>query len=268
MVRPRGAGGMIPEGYRWVRREGGVRLLLAPDLAPEDVPEPGEGEAVRPGVARGGLRRLTRNGRVLWVRRYRHGGLVGPLLADRYGGPRRGVRELRILAHLCRGRVAVPEPAFLEVRPAGVLVRMRLGTWDLPGRPLTEALAGPATGRRAAAREAGRAVRRLHDAGVVHGDLHIGNVLWDGRRAGILDLDSARFPGVVGAEARWGEILRLLRSARKRRASLACSNRDALRFLDAYAGGDRGWREGLHPRLVRFERGLRLHSVLWGRGDR
>jgi tRNA A-37 threonylcarbamoyl transferase component Bud32 len=252
-----------PTGFRWSHPEPGVEVLLAPGLEPDIVPAPDEGKAVEEGVMRGPVQVVDLDGRRLWVKRYRHGGLTGPLFRDLYLNFRRGLWEMLVLDHLARGRVRVPEPAFLEVRRVGPLFRMRMGTWDLPGRNLAKVLAGPAAGRRPALAAAGRAVRRLHDDGVLHGDLHIHNLLWDGETAGILDFDSARLLRDVGEEGRWEEILRLLRSAVKRRSGLACNSTDAMRFLDAYASGEPEWRTELPGRMADFARSVARHALLW-----
>jgi tRNA A-37 threonylcarbamoyl transferase component Bud32 len=255
----------LPLGFRWTPRAGGAEVLLAPGFEAEEVPAPDSGEMTRTGVARGPLRRLEVRGRGLWVRAYRHGGLFGPLLSDRFLTRRRGLEEILLLDHLSRGRVPAPRPAFLEIRYAGPFVRMRLGTWEIAGRPMTTAMAGEAAGRRSAMEAAGRAVRRLHDCGVLHGDLHLDNMLWDGETAGLLDFDRARRVGELSTGQRWHDLLRLLRSARKRRTHIACSSTDALRFLRAYSGGEAGWREELPDRMAAFERSVALHSLLWRR---
>jgi len=253
----------LPAGYRWTRAGPGVEVLLAPGFEADEVPAPTAGEVAETGVARGPLRRLELRGRKLWVRAYRHGGLLGRLLGDRFLGRRRGLEEILLLDHLSRGRVPAPKPAFLEVRRSGPFVKMRLGTWEIAGRPMTKALAGDAAGRRQAMEAAGRSVRRLHDCGVLHGDLHLDNLLWDGEEAGLLDFDHARRVGEPSEDQRWRELLRLLRSARKRRSRIACTTTDALRFLRAYRGDEAGWREGLAERLAAFERSVARHALLW-----
>ena len=82
----------------------------------------------------------------------------------------------------------------------------------------------------------GRFVARMHDAGVLHGDLHAGNFLV--RPSGeifLVDLDAVRL-GAPLDEATSLANLAMLASSFTRR----CSRSDRLRFLAAYAWA-RGW---------------------------
>ena len=73
---------------------------------------------------------------------------------------------------------------------------------------------------RRAARAAGKAVRLLHDAGGLHADLHIKNLLIreDARSAEVIvvDLDRAEIRDPMPAQRRMRELMRLYRSLRKR----------------------------------------------------
>lgn len=257
-----------PEGWHQERTAWGEVLWLAPGVEAGEVPEPGAGRTRSEGVSRGGVRRVETTGGALWIREYRRGGALAHLMGDRYLSSRRGLREAALLQDLHRAGLPVPEPLFLGIT-SGIWVRMRLGTRESSGRPLTRVLRAGPHERRAAMRGAGSALRRLHDAGIRHGDLHLDNILWDGARAVLLDLDHARRAGARGGldrNDRWRELMRLLRSARKRRRNLACSSTDALRLLAAYAGEDVGpWIRELRTRLPELESRLRWHGLLWSR---
>jgi tRNA A-37 threonylcarbamoyl transferase component Bud32 len=96
-----------------------------------------------------------------------------------------------------------------------------------------------------------RLVRRFHDAGFVHGDLHGGNLLVTGEAGApqirILDLHTVRRCARVSRGARFGNVAKLMHSL-----STATSGPDRETLLDAYEGDAPvlGGREAL-PALAR-----------------
>jgi 3-deoxy-D-manno-octulosonic acid kinase len=167
------------------------------------------------------------DGRDRWaVRHYARGGAAAPLLGDRYAalGTPRPLRELAASLE-ARGR-GVPTPAVVAgaVYAARLFYRADLvSEWVPGGRDLARVLFGPnaeGTARAAdALTAAGRLVRELEDARLVHADLNAMNVLVTGSGeravAHALDLDRCRVlprdaPVPVGPMRR-----RLARSLRK-----------------------------------------------------
>lgn len=205
------------------------------------------------------------------VRHYRRGGLVAaPLLGDRYlaVGPARPVREIRV-SHEARQRgVSTPEVLAGVIYPAGPFYRADLATAFIPDtHTLADLLFGEArrehaetergegggwgarTGapaeREAGCRAAGRAIRTAHDAGLVHRDLNLRNILLQRGAAGfaayLLDLDAAWLvdrAGGVELRERRAMLRRFWRSAgkfeRKTRQWLADAELEA--FEAGYAG--------------------------------
>jgi hypothetical protein len=168
----------------------------------------------------------------------------------------------------------VPEPLGLVVHAAGAgaargwfLTREAEGAEDL--RSLLLRLPPGDRARRDALRAAGRAVRRLHDAGGLHADLHVKNllVLPDGAVLAA-DLDGARLvPGGPAREGRARQILRLDRSLVKLgfRSGRAVPASDRRRLVRAYLGDDRPsreeslrWRRRQKSELARHRLGWRL----------
>jgi 3-deoxy-D-manno-octulosonic acid kinase len=149
------------------------------------------------------------DGRPRWaVRRYRRGGRVAPILGDRYvrSGLPRPMRELMATAE-ARTR-GIPAPAVVAgaVYPAGPFYRADLVTELIPDARTLEALIFGSGGSPDASDlllEAGRFVRRLEEASVLHADLNASNVLLirgnteSGAR--VVDLDRCR---VLSAGAR------------------------------------------------------------------
>ena len=226
----------------------------AAGLLEGDPPPPGA-----PGTGRGGVMPLVLAGRAAYAKRGVHGGLARHLLGGlfwRDGRARRaveaagrlraaGVATPDVLAAGCRA-VFGPFAAYVlvtEAIPGGVSLQAFLGGQPLPRR------------RRLLAREAGRSVRALHDAGFVHADLNLANLVAPhggerGAAVHVIDLEGGRFRAHVGFGARRANLKRLLRSYEKWIApSSPLDRRDALAFLRAYCGEEEGW---LRP----FLRGL------------
>jgi hypothetical protein len=197
-------------------------------------------------------------GRV-FVRPYLHGGLLGRLTGDVHAGDGRFREELAILRDARGAGVPVPEPLGIVSRPRGLgtrrgwlLVREEAGARDL----LAFLVGAPsAAERRRVLRTAGEVVRRLHDAGFEHPDLHLKNLLLqsDGGVL-ILDLDRVRRLPSLARQRRLAGLFRFDRYAEKQAArGLPVSRADRLRFFRAYAGDD--WPErdevrGLAARLA------------------
>ncbi|MBI2933662.1 MAG: hypothetical protein HYY16_18620 [Planctomycetes bacterium] len=123
--------------------------------------------------------------------------------------------------------------------------------------------ATPALKRRAAGR-LGEAVRRMHEAGVYHGDLTLKNILVNGLENGLhihfIDFDRARFEAARRSDLDVGNLSRLNRSVEKLFATTGAITRtDKMRFLLAYAGG----RDEARRLARRCGRSLWLHRLWW-----
>jgi 3-deoxy-D-manno-octulosonic acid kinase len=207
--------------------------LLATPLAPPPGATPidgGRGAAFRVAVGSG------QSGIVRFGRR---GGFVGRFVRDVYAGLRpRPWRELAVT--VAARHPGAPVPEVLAGCVHGWLVyRSAIVTAEVPAAStMMEALAASADGaaRCALARRAGGAVARLHDAGVVHADLNLTNVLVSGGTCAIVDLDRARLvAGGAGRGARQRNLRRLRRSAARLDPQGRVVAGDVMRaFHDAY----------------------------------
>lgn len=234
--------------------------------------------AVRPDAlprsAFGGRRplcRLETDAGGLLVREYGKGGLLRHVRGRAMHGRWRPLEEL--VLHRRLAALGVP-----VARAVGAVVLRRPVGWrgflvleEVPdARDLEAILHGlPVPGEGPRARlytEAGRAVRALHDAGVPHPDLHPKNLLAvaDGRVL-LLDLDKARpGEGVLAEADRMANLLRLGRAVAKHRLKgLVASRRDAVRFLEGYAGNRRAAVLWLRQIEGRLRRGLSLRHLWW-----
>jgi 3-deoxy-D-manno-octulosonic acid kinase len=205
----------------------------------------------------------------LVLRRLLHGGLLGPLLGSAFLGMRRPLRELRVTAELRKAGAPVPRPALaVGRRIAGPFWAPVVGTYLEPDGvdALTFLEAEPDLPRLLRAAEAmGTAVRRFHDEGGRHADLHVKNLLirerGDTAECIVIDLDKARItPGLTPGE-RMAQMMRLFRSLLKRGLLERVGSRGCSRFFTAYCGSDRLLRRALWERVDRELRKVAIHRL-------
>jgi len=205
----------------------------------------------------------------LVLRRLLHGGLLGPLLGPAFLGMSRPLRELRVTAELRSAGAPVPRPALaLGRRIAGPFWAPVVGTYLEPDA--VDALAflesGPDPPRLLRAAEAmGSAVRRFHDEGGRHADLHLKNLLirerGDTTECIVIDLDKARITLGLTPGERMAQIMRLFRSLLKRGVLERVGSRGCSRFFTAYCGDDRLLRRALWKRVDRELRKVAIHRL-------
>jgi len=208
------------------------------------------------------------DGASLVLRGVRRGGLFGPLLGAALFGPGRPLREIAVTAALRRAGAPVPRPAFGGAFRAGLVWNGAVATHFEPGARDAESwlreAASPAALPRALA-SAGQAVRRFHDAGGSHPDLHVKNLLvreiGDACEIVVLDLDRARIEAQVAPRARMAQLMRLYRSLLKRDLLRVVGDAGCTAFFDAYVQDDRALREALLARLPAERRRVARHAL-------
>lgn len=184
----------------------------------------------------------------LHVRLYAHGGALGRVLGTTFLGPARMMDEFRVSIHARRRGVPVPVPVALRVeRKYGPLVTAHYLCELVPQAvnllEFCAAAGGPPPlrpKRRAdVAAAVADAVARMHEAGIVHADLNLKNILVrpDLRppEALIVDFDKATLADPVLLPQRMENLLRLDRSVLKWAASRALAPpRVRIAFLRTY----------------------------------
>lgn len=268
-----------PEGFEWMG-EGRTRMLVASPLVPavrrSGLLAPGALEAALEAAqgspGRAPTARLALPGRPerLVIRPVLHGGWLGRWLGAHLLGPGRPVRELATTASLRASGAPVPEPALVWTRRvAGPVWRAAVATVEVPGTLDGERFlrSHPAPDTVIlTARAAGRAVRRFHDAGGVHADLHVKNLLVRGQdtvgpEVIVIDLDRARRVDRVSPRRRLRELMRLYRSLRKRGLLAAVGPRGLAAFFEAYTGSDRALRRALLGHLSLERLRVAIHAL-------
>lgn len=252
----------IPPGFTRIT-EKGAQLVVRTDLADT------VSEAFRPlpeAWVRLRSRAFTARGRAgvvsvhlgdkqpkLIVRRYVHGGFLARLTRSLYLGAGRAVMELAVAETARAGGVATAKAVGILASPVlGPLCRLLYISEEIPDSedlihyccrlndypPETAALE-----KRGVITEAARQIRKMHDLGVYHADLHLKNLLLRRRQLEtpevyIIDFDRASVPGPLALSQRCRNLKRLARSVRKMRvAHELLTNWDRLRFLRAYLRG-------------------------------
>jgi 3-deoxy-D-manno-octulosonic acid kinase len=211
-------------------------------------------------------------GEAVLIKKMRRGGLAGPLWNDRYPGTRRLLQNLRVPLEARRRGVATPAPrALLVLRGPGCLAGGWLAVeWIEDSADLAARYEGdepPSTGELAAAMGL---VRRMHDAGVQHRDLNLGNLVLRTRPDAapepfVIDLDRARLHG--------GELSFRLRQQALRRLERSyvkvCGDRAEQGTIgfgpwyELYAGDDAGMLDRLKRGSTAGRLRLALHRLTW-----
>lgn len=272
----------LPAGYQRFEVEGAVLVLHGEHSQPllaAGVHDPA-GLIAR---ATGGPQGRTRLARVALgdsgtalVRCLHRGGLLGKLVRRLSFDPHRALAELLVSTGAAARGAHVLEVLGAVSRPErlgwvhGLITREVDGARDLqrvlrttpPGADRTRALIA-----------AGRAVARLHAAGVDHVDLNLKNVLLprardggDGDHALVIDLDRCRIAsGPASPAVVEGNLLRLLRSWHKLAAAepAAVRPRDPLHFLRGYAPGPEARARRRHLTALGRARRFFWRRLLW-----
>jgi 3-deoxy-D-manno-octulosonic acid kinase len=205
----------------------------------------------------------------LHLRPVRHGGWLAPVWRGRLAGLARPIAELHVTEALRARGAPVPRAVLVAGFRAAPLWQAVLGTLEIPdARDGVVWLASgpPEPERIAVAEAAGRAVRRFHDAGGRHADLHVKNLLV--REAGeprvlVIDLDKGRAGDPPPARRRMRELMRLRRSLVKRGLIAQVGQAGERAFFRGYAGGDADLARALLARYAHERRGGELHARLY-----
>lgn len=147
------------------------------------------------------------------VRHYVRGGVVAPILGDRYARViSRSFRELELTAAAAERGVPTPTVIAAAEYTAGLFFR-----FDIVFHYISDAhdLAAVLFDNPGAAQPAARAIRAALAGGLVHADLNLKNILVRGDQGWIIDLDRARLEPRINRSSVVAMRERFLRSLEK-----------------------------------------------------
>ena len=151
------------------------------------------------------------------VRHNRRGGLLAPLLGDRFMSHTRARRELELSLALAKLGVRTPEiVAYALYPPGGMIQRADVCSREIPSsRDLAQVITREGAAERTAAlAAAARLVAELARVGARHHDLNAKNILLTHEMAYVLDVDRVTLGGTPGPTLE-ANLSRLTRSLRK-----------------------------------------------------
>jgi tRNA A-37 threonylcarbamoyl transferase component Bud32 len=221
------------------------------------------------------------------IRHYEHGGIFRALTKDLFLGGSRPFRELVITEMAREAGVPTMEVlAAIKRRMLWPFYRGDLISKEIPSSSdlityFTRRGKSPDRGHPAEKRElihqAGRLVRKMHEAGIYHFDLHLKNFVVELREVGprclhIIDFDRSTVTYPLTSNKWFANLLRLDRSAEKWRAKgLSITQADRLRFLRSYLEGDEERKsfvkrhlKGLLLRRRRYRVGWAIERLFYG----
>ncbi len=170
-------------------------------------------EAVETG-GRGGMSRFSYDGGTALIRPYRRGGVVRHFLGDVYWFVNRPRRELEVHLEAEARGLSVPKVLGVCWTQSGFRFRGRIATDELDAVDLLEFVRNPSGDHGEVLQQCGRAIREMHDAGILHRDLQVRNILIKEGQPYLIDFDNAR-TGSVSSLQHGRNLLRLRRSMEK-----------------------------------------------------
>ncbi len=187
---------------------------------------------------------FTLHGRHFVLRHYRRGGMIAPLLGDRYVWSgltkNRAFKEWRLLAQCAKLGLPVPRPLAARVVRRGIVYRADIITQQISdSNSLAEVLIrAPVTASQW--QLIGQSIRRFHDVQIYHADLNAHNILIDSKfRVYLIDFDKGMI-GRHGHHWQQSNLSRLHRSLIKLKQSLPSFNFSSSDFEYLKAGyGDK-----------------------------
>ena len=205
----------LPDFVR-VERDAKV-ALVHPDFRDTVAAALLEGEGCGPAdeAGRAPLKRFSYSEGTGLIREYRRGGFVRHFMTKSYLFDNRPLHEIEVHCAAYRSGVAVPMPLGAYWERRGPIYRGAFAVARIEAVHLLDYLSSDGEVNEDALRRCGAALRQMHDAGFIHADLQIRNILIADSGPYIIDLDKARQCSSVSPSAREINLVRLSRSFQK-----------------------------------------------------
>ncbi len=165
------------------------------------------------------------------LRPYRRGGFIRHFIHDRYWRVNRPLRELEILRAAYDAGLPVPRPLGAVWEEHRGFYTGSIATVQIQGKNLLAYLANEPANREEVLKRCGDAIRRIHDAGIIHADLQVENLFVGIDGVYVLDFDKAQRVAQLSERQRMRNLERLAYSMLKRGLY-----DDALGIYAGYAG--------------------------------
>lgn len=154
----------------------------------------------------------------LVLKQYLRGGMVAPLLGDRYFGMNvehtRSFREFRLLHEMQVIGLPAPVPVAASAKRSGLFFRAALLTQEIPNAsPLADQLMHAAADD-AEWQKVGSCIRQFHNHDIYHADLNARNILFSEGKVYLIDFDKGAFR-YLGESWKASNLARLKRSLLK-----------------------------------------------------
>lgn len=221
------------------------------------------------------------------IRHYEHGGILRTLTSDLFLGGSRPFHELFITEMARKAGlptievlVAVKRWVFWPFYKGDLISKEIPNATDLIhylARLRKDRSREQLSKKRELIRQAGRLVRKMHEVGIYHSDLHLKNLIVEVkegtlRSLHVIDFDRAAITHPLESDKWFCNLLRLDRSAQKWAAKgLWITRTDRLRFLKSYLGGEEERKASVrkflkgHPlRRMRYRLGWAIERLLYG----
>ena len=227
------------------------------------------------------------DGRVV-IRRYRHGGFLGVIVGDLFWNHSRPLNELLVSEKALKmGLMTTRTVAVIKHNTLFPFFKAEMVTeeitdaFDLVCYIKDNKLADVNlhNKKKEIICEAAIAVRKMHEIGIYHGDLHLKNILLKEEQSGkvciyIMDFDKSTLHKSLSLAQRMKNLYRLDRSVEKlatlmkkqhdtQAASFPISRADRVRFfreyMRGYSGNDGEWRQLIKSGFSNYK----LHKLRW-----
>jgi len=208
------------------------------------------------------------------LRQYSHGGLLRAITGKLYFVGARSFRELALTEEIrscgistissigaIHHRILFPfyQAYFLSLEIPRAIDPIQYFQ-EMGARPTRENLSL----KRNTIRSAGLLIRQFHQAGFLHGDLQLKNILIEGDQLLLIDFDRSYRRPNLSIQEKMRNLLRLNRSAEKRiQEGLPLTRTDRWRFFLAYAGDDRRIQEAMEKALQTYSLRLLFYRLGW-----
>jgi 3-deoxy-D-manno-octulosonic acid kinase len=280
----------LPHGFSLIKREGAeliIKDLYKDRLMEKGIHNPGtlqlrQGDKAQFMEGRGLLVSLPlqeKGPERMVIRHYEHGGIFRALTKDLFLVGARPFREL-IITEIAR-KAGLPTMEVLVAIKTCVFWPFYKG--DLVSKQIPNSLDliqyftqwGKArvqkhlSEKRKLIHQAGRLVRKMHEVGIYHFDLHLKNFIVERGEGGmaslyIIDFDRSKIIHPLKSSKWFANLLRLDRSVEKwRPKGLWITRTDRLRFLRSYLEGDRERLAFVRRYLRKYLRRKRRYRIGW-----